>query len=113
MKKRVLIILTAFTLALLPAAYVPAQEEHMHEHGMEAGHGQMEQGQPEAATREGENVMEHEKSFYTCPMHPEVRKEEPGECPICGMFLERVDTTGENVSSSENVGAESAGVSEQ
>ncbi len=25
---------------------------------------------------------------YTCPMHPEVKKEEPGTCPICGMSLE-------------------------
>ncbi len=26
---------------------------------------------------------------YTCPMHPEVRSEEPGRCPQCGMFLEK------------------------
>ena len=26
-------------------------------------------------------------SKYTCPMHPEVVKDEPGECPICGMDL--------------------------
>jgi P-type Cu+ transporter len=25
---------------------------------------------------------------YTCPMHPEVRQEKPGACPICGMALE-------------------------
>jgi Cu+-exporting ATPase len=25
---------------------------------------------------------------YTCPMHPEVRQEGPGSCPICGMALE-------------------------
>lgn len=27
---------------------------------------------------------------YTCPMHPEVRQEGPGSCPICGMALEPV-----------------------
>ena len=27
---------------------------------------------------------------YTCPMHPEVRQGEPGDCPKCGMSLERV-----------------------
>ncbi len=27
-------------------------------------------------------------SIYTCPMHPEVRREGPGDCPICGMALE-------------------------
>src|SRR5947208_9808817 len=25
---------------------------------------------------------------YTCPMHPEVVRKEPGACPICGMALE-------------------------
>jgi membrane fusion protein, copper/silver efflux system len=30
-----------------------------------------------------------EKNFnkYTCPMHPEIRKNEPGKCPICNMKL--------------------------
>lgn len=26
--------------------------------------------------------------FYTCPMHPEVRQEGPGVCPLCAMALE-------------------------
>ena len=26
--------------------------------------------------------------IYTCPMHPEVRQQGPGSCPICGMALE-------------------------
>src|SRR5437763_6825187 len=25
---------------------------------------------------------------YTCPMHPEIVRSEPGSCPICGMALE-------------------------
>jgi P-type Cu+ transporter len=27
---------------------------------------------------------------YTCPMHPEIRQDHPGNCPICGMALEPV-----------------------
>jgi Cu+-exporting ATPase len=27
---------------------------------------------------------------YTCPMHPEIVRDEPGSCPICGMALEPV-----------------------
>ena len=26
-------------------------------------------------------------AVYTCPMHPQVRSDEPGKCPICGMTL--------------------------
>jgi len=31
-----------------------------------------------------------EGAQYTCPMHPEVRQNEPGSCPKCGMALEPV-----------------------
>jgi hypothetical protein len=27
-------------------------------------------------------------TIYTCPMHPEVRMNKPGECPKCGMKLQ-------------------------
>ena len=27
-------------------------------------------------------------TIYTCPMHPEVRQDHPGDCPLCGMALE-------------------------
>ena len=30
---------------------------------------------------------------WTCPMHPEVLRSEPGSCPICGMALEPRDVT--------------------
>lgn len=36
--------------------------------------------------REPEPVIEG--AIYTCPMHPEIRQEGPGSCPICGMALE-------------------------
>ncbi len=29
-------------------------------------------------------------SQWTCPMHPEIVRDEPGDCPICGMALEPV-----------------------
>src|SRR4029077_2673365 len=28
--------------------------------------------------------------IYTCPMHPQIREDRPGNCPICGMSLERM-----------------------
>jgi P-type Cu+ transporter len=29
-----------------------------------------------------------QETIYTCPMHPQIRRNEPGNCPICGMALE-------------------------
>ncbi len=29
-------------------------------------------------------------AIYTCPMHPEIRQDHPGNCPKCGMSLEPV-----------------------
>jgi Cu+-exporting ATPase len=36
------------------------------------------------------NSLEHLGAIYTCPMHPEVRQDHPGVCPICGTALELV-----------------------
>ena len=43
--------------------------DHLHHHGHAAGE------QAQAGT------------IYTCPMHPEVRQDHPGNCPICHMNL--------------------------
>ena len=32
------------------------------------------------------------KAMYTCPMHPEIRQDKPGDCPKCGMRLEPVSS---------------------
>src|SRR6266536_1520393 len=34
-------------------------------------------------------------TIYTCPMHPQIRQNAPGNCPICGMALEPVMPTAE------------------
>jgi len=31
--------------------------------------------------------VSHQKEVYTCPMHPEIIRDKPGSCPICGMNL--------------------------
>ena len=33
-------------------------------------------------------VLEPIKIIYTCPMHPQIHQDRPGNCPICGMTLE-------------------------
>jgi P-type Cu+ transporter len=42
-------------------------------------------------------------AIYTCPMHPEVRQQGPGDCPICGMALEPEDVTADTGPSAELV----------
>src|SRR3954469_1422808 len=42
---------------------------------------------PHAPTRKG--------AQYTCPMHPQIIRDAPGDCPICGMALVPIPGTGE------------------
>jgi len=51
-------------------------------HESHAGHG----GHDHAATTPEQ---------YTCPMHPEVISDQPGNCPKCGMILVKTDAAGE------------------
>jgi Cu+-exporting ATPase len=44
-----------------------------------------------------------EGTTYTCPMHPEIIRDEPGTCPICGMALEPVVAMQEDVPNLELV----------
>ncbi|WP_328291173.1 heavy metal translocating P-type ATPase [Kineococcus sp. NBC_00420] len=60
-----------------------SQHEHHHHHDDHAGYG----AGADVHAGPGEAVE------YTCPMHPEVRQEGPGSCPICGMGLEPVVVT--------------------
>ncbi|MGD8215767.1 copper-transporting P-type ATPase [Aestuariimicrobium sp. Y1814] len=52
-------------------------EPHRHEHGHE-------HHSPAATTA----TQVRPGSEWTCPMHPEIRQDGPGTCPICGMALE-------------------------
>jgi len=38
-----------------------------------------------------EHAAKHADPLYRCPMHPDVVRNEPGECPICGMTLVKVE----------------------
>ena len=40
---------------------------------------------------EARGVEAAEGAIWTCPMHPEIRRDQPGNCPICGMALEPLE----------------------
>ena len=44
-----------------------------------------------------------EGTIWTCPMHPEIRQDHPGSCPICGMALEPAPVTADSGPSHELV----------
>ncbi len=55
-------------------------EEHHHHHHHGHDHGRTAPPAPDASGKGG--------IIYTCPMHPQIRRPGPGNCPICGMALE-------------------------
>ena len=61
--------------------------DHDHCHGHDPAHApQRDAVAPDSAY---DTVPEgFSGTVYTCPMHPEVRRPGPGECPLCGMALE-------------------------
>jgi P-type Cu+ transporter len=63
-------------------------DAHPEVYARQAGHGFVQLARPAPAA--------NHPAPYTCPMHPEVRQNGPGACPLCGMALEPVDITGED-----------------
>lgn len=45
--------------------------------------------------------VEKTSEVYTCSMHPEIIRDEPGNCPICGMDLVKKVTEGQSVQSND------------
>ncbi len=40
-----------------------------------------------AATEEHDHSAEESSTTWTCSMHPQIKQDKPGQCPICGMDL--------------------------
>ncbi len=75
----------------------PRTSPHRHVHAGEAHHfcsaaaaANLPPIRPNTWRAAGANEPQHATAgtIYTCPMHPEIRQEGPGSCPICGMALE-------------------------
>ena len=87
------------TLQPVPAGQTPPEASgasgsaaghlhHGHEHGHGHGHAQAPQAVPAAADPAQSPKPAAPGTIYTCPMHPQIRQDHPGNCPICGMTLE-------------------------
>ncbi len=70
-------------------------------------------GSSETVHKDGEHeyVQDPVTKLWTCSMHPQIRMEKPGNCPICGMELiplEGTDASSENIAANEIVMNEEA-----
>lgn len=54
-----------------------------------------EQSAPNPGKASSDKKEVAQKEVWTCPMHPQIRKDGPGQCPICGMNLVKVDASEE------------------
>ena len=63
-----------------------------------------------AATPAGESpaehALKHADPLYRCPMHPDVVRDRPGTCPICGMDLVKVEPEPAGAAASDAAGPE-------
>ena len=50
-----------------------------------------------AIKSDNHSEMEHQNEVYTCSMHPEIIRDKPGNCPICGMTLVKKVTENNSV----------------
>jgi rubrerythrin len=41
------------------------------------------------AMKQKSDEMKAGATIYTCPMHPQIKSDKPGKCPICGMTLKK------------------------
>jgi Cu+-exporting ATPase len=53
-----------------------------------SGHDPAVRSTPSAGPQPTTAAAGEASTIYTCPMHPEIRRPAPGNCPICGMALE-------------------------
>jgi len=50
-----------------------------------------------AIKSDNHSEMEHQNEIYTCSMHPQIIRDNPGNCPICGMTLVKKITENNSV----------------
>jgi len=77
-KREIIVVIAAIVLGIVLGKYVPGtatENTIKHEHDLV-------------------EKVENGKTIWTCSMHPQIRQDAPGKCPICGMELIPVDEGG-------------------
>jgi len=62
-------------LLFSPSSTVPQADSEHHDHDSIAGHSH------------SHDLQQDENGVWTCSMHPQIRQDKPGKCPICAMDL--------------------------
>jgi Cu(I)/Ag(I) efflux system membrane fusion protein len=65
----------------------------------------------EISTNEGS--YKHKRTVWTCSMHPQIRMDKPGKCPICGMDLIPLKDSGSAEDSSATIDPNAIQLSEE
>jgi Cu+-exporting ATPase len=60
-----------------------------------------EERRPDSRIPNPESRIQAGSTKWTCPMHPEIVRDAPGSCPICGMALEPMTVTAEEPENEE------------
>jgi Cu(I)/Ag(I) efflux system membrane fusion protein len=76
-QKTIIIVLSALTVGLLLGWLIFGG----------SGSKTIDGHQHETIEVAGETLFDDEAGIWTCSMHPQIRQNEPGDCPICGMDL--------------------------
>ena len=74
-----------------------SQCSHCHETAVPSGHGR----HAHHAAAPHPPLDPSQPVQWTCPMHPEIVRDAPGSCPICGMALEPRTITAEETENPE------------
>ena len=81
-----------------PSSTTPQVNDEHHSHDSIAEH------------PHGHDLQQDENGVWTCSMHPQIKQDKPGKCPICGMDLIPLRKSG---NSHENVDPSAIQLSEE
>lgn len=83
-----LLLATSLALPSPEGESVPAEQAGVHPGAVHHAHGAPgHEHAAHAGALTGSGADEGAQVRYTCPMHPEIVRDAPGSCPVCGMHL--------------------------